>query len=318
MAASPAEGLGGKLSESWAAAVLTPAFMFWAGGLAGAIWARSGVSGWRAVIDSLSRQASVTQIALLVLGLIVVTVSGLVVQAVTLPFIRWLEGYWPEWFGLRERLSRCRGPSKADEDRWQQLAELVERKAASDSQVRDFIVLDLRLRRIPNEPALRMPTRLGNVLSAAENWPRAKYGLDAPTCWPRLWLLLPDSTRKELATARAGVDGAVGACIWGLLFVAWTPWTWWAAPVGLIVAYLAYRRAAQLAEGYGDLVEAAFDVHRGSLYEALRWPRPDGPDDEPEAGVELVEYLRRGTAPADLKFTEDPPERDTTRPEPGS
>lgn len=242
MAATPAEALGGKLSESWAATILTPAFLFWAGGLAGAIWARAGLAGWKAVVDSLSRQPSATQIALLAVGLIVVTVSGFVVQSVTLPFTRGLEGYWPEWFGLREHLSRCRGPSKADDDRWQTLAGLVESGKASDRQVREFIVLDLQLRRIPNEPAL---------------------------------------------------------------------FSWWAAPVGLVVAYLAYRRAAQVAEVYGDLVEAAFDVHRGALYDALRWPRPAGPDREPAVGAQLIGYLRRGTAPPQLEFTGDSSERET-------
>ncbi len=300
--------MGGKLSESWAAAILTPAFLFWVGGLAGTVWASAGVPGWTAVVEALSRQTIVAQIALLALGLIVVTVSGLAVQAVTLPFTRLLEGYWPQWFGIRRRLSGRQGPSKADEDRWQQLAGLVESGAASDSQVRDFTVLDLRLRRIPSDPALRMPTRLGNVLSAAESWPREKYGLDAPTCWPRLWLLLPGSARQELATSRADLDGAVGACLWGLLFVAWTPWTWWAAPVGLILAYLAHRRATRIAAVYGDLIEAAYDVHRSALYAALRWPRPAGPDGEREAGAQLVEYLRRGTAPAGLEFATDSPD----------
>jgi hypothetical protein len=231
----------------------------------------------------------------------------------TLPFTRLLEGYWPRWLGrLRHRLVRWQAPSQAEEDLWQELAGLVRSGTAGDDQVRRFTALDLRLRRVPVSAAQRMPTRLGNVLAAAEAWPLDKYGLDSPTCWPRLWLVLPDASRHHLSAARADLDAAVGVCLWGLLFVAWSPWAWWAAPVGLLVSYAAYRRAVQVAEVYGDLMESAFDVHRGALYAALRWPRPAGPDQELGSGAQLAAYLRRGTASAGVQWS--PP----SEPTPGS
>lgn len=50
----------------------------------------------------------------------------------------------------------------------------------SPKEGQEYIRLDRRLMRIPNSPALRMPTRLGNTLRAAELRPRDKYGLE--TC----------------------------------------------------------------------------------------------------------------------------------------
>jgi len=44
----------------------------------------------------------------------------------------------------------------------------------------------------PAESDRHMPTKLGNILRAAELRSKDKYGLDAVICWPRLWLLLPD------------------------------------------------------------------------------------------------------------------------------
>jgi hypothetical protein len=82
------------------------------------------------------------------------------------------------------------------------------------------------------------------------------------------------------------------------LFGSWTVLAWWALPVAVVVAAAAYFGSLLgAAEVYGDLLTAAFDVHRGQLYEAARWQQPSGPDDEPAAGAALTEYLWRGTAP---------------------
>ena len=78
-----------------------------------------------------------------------------------------------------------------------------------------------------------MPTRIGNILRAAETRPYDHYGLEAVIVWPRLWLVLPDSARQELSTARASLDSSVAAVIWALGFCAFAPLAWWAAPVGL-------------------------------------------------------------------------------------
>ena len=60
--------------------------------------------------------------------------------------------------------------------------------------------------------------------AAAETWPTDKYGLDAPKCWPRLWLVLPDTARKEVAGARSSLDQGAAVWLWGAAFIVWTPW----------------------------------------------------------------------------------------------
>jgi hypothetical protein len=128
---------------------------------------------------------------------------------------------------------------------------------ATADQLAAFARLDQRRRR-PNVASHYLPTRIGNILRAAETWPADKYGLDAVVVWPRLWLLLPDISRQELLAARAALDSAVAAVIWGLLFCVFTIWTPFAIPAGLAVAAAA----------------VAFGCLTGRRYSATCWKPP--------------------------------------------
>lgn len=141
-----------------------------------------------------------------------------------------------------------------------------------------------------------MPTPIGNILRAAERRPADKYGLDPVALWPRLWLLLPDLTRQELVAARASLDNATTAMIWGLLFCAFAPLTLLAPPAGLAVAAAALTVVMPgRAQAFLDLVEAAYDLHRTALYQQLRWPLPENPAQERSQGQQLTAYLWRGS-----------------------
>ena len=105
-------GLGGEFAKQWVARVLTPAFAFWAGGLAAVWWHshRLAVSarGWShelSVTAAWLRQLpGLAQGLLVVGGLLLVAVSALAAERLTQPLLRLLEGYgWrPRW--LRDRL----------------------------------------------------------------------------------------------------------------------------------------------------------------------------------------------------------------------
>jgi hypothetical protein len=155
-----------------------------------------------------------------------------------------------------------------------------------------------------------MPTALGNILRAAESRPTDKHGLDAVKCWSRLWLVLPETARTELTAARAALDQSVGVLVWALLFVVWSIWAWWAAPVGIAVAIVSHRMVLSSAAVYAELLESCYDVHRRLLYEAARWPQPKNPAEERALGAALTEYLWRGSdrpTPAFESGSEKPP-----------
>ncbi|WP_406356318.1 hypothetical protein [Streptomyces sp. NBC_00658] len=300
--------MASRVAERWAA-MSGPALTFWLGGFLA--WAR-GHGGLHAAAKRLSAHSTPTQATAVLLALLVVACSALVVQRLTAPFLRLLEGYWPAWkwlTGVREsRIRRIETKADSDENQWQVLAGQVQNGVpATRAQVRDFARLDRRLRRRPQARSHYMPTGLGNILRASETTPQYKYGLDAVTVWPHLWLLLPDTARQDVQSARRSLDTAAAATLWGLLFCAFAPWTWFAIPVGLTVAAFAtFMWIPARAKTFADLLEAVFDLYRTALYRQLRWPLPDNPSLEVTAGRRLTTYLQRGSTDTTPTFTPPP------------
>lgn len=297
------QGIGGKLADRWMA-VGTPALIFWLGGLLAFAYNRHGLS---ALTDRLARWSAPVQVAVLLAALLGVAASGVVVQRLTPPCLRILEGYWwPVLDPVRERLARRRRrKASGDETAAQRLAPYVfGEEPATAAQLLKFARLEHRRRLRPEEADRFMPTRIGNILRAAELRPTRKYGLDAIVVWPRLWLTLSDSTRQELIAARSGLDGAVAASIWGVLFCAFSAWTLWCIHVGLGVAVAAVVGwIPARAEVFGDILEAAYDMNRNALYQQLRWPLPKDPYSERAHGERLTRYLLRGPDEHDPSFT---------------
>ena len=82
------------------------------------------------------------------------------------------------------------------------------REALTATDALTYAQLESQLKRFPTQPERMMPTRLGNVLRAAEGRSAAKYGLDSIICWPALWLVLPEAAKTELQAARSELDRA--------------------------------------------------------------------------------------------------------------
>ena len=291
------EAIGGKFADRWASASIPP-LIFWLGGLLAWIRSHGGFSSLRPVANWLGHQSAPTQVALILIALLGVAATGVILQRLTAPAQRFLEGYWPgslDW--LRNWLiSRVKSRVSDDNARWGVLAGRVANGTASPRQLLLYSRMDQRLRRVPINPAAYQPTRIGNSLRAAQSRPFDKYGLDANTIWPRLLLLLPEATRREFEAARGSLEASVAALMYGLLFLAFTPWTPLAIPVGLTVVLAAYFFwIPARAETVADLLEAAFDLHRTVLYQQLRWPLPLSPRHERASGLSLTEYLARGS-----------------------
>ncbi len=292
-----------------------PAWLFWGLGAVLSVLA-AGPWGWtvlRALARSLTPQGWALYVGLPLMALVLV--SAQLMRLTEERWLRLLEGYdWPRALhGLRRWLLL----------RQQRKQEAVRRELqALGSQVQEALregQLDLPLaERYARLDMLRytfpqgfvLPTRLGNLLRAAEEYAEHRYGLNAVLVWPRLWLLLPPEARETLALAYQRLLAAVRAWAWGLTFLlvwtlltAWLAWRsgggWaWLAPVaalgtGWLWMRLAYRLALARAAVFGELVRAAFDLYRLGLYDALGWPRPS-PEEEKEAGKRLTTFLWRG------------------------
>ncbi|MEU6311936.1 hypothetical protein [Streptomyces sp. NPDC047014] len=152
-----------------------------------------------------------------------------------------------------------------------------------------------------------MPTRLGNVLKAAELYPRLRYGIDAVLVWPRLYPVLPEPFLLVLGGARTGLTALLGsAFLSAVLAIGGAAYLWAvhasAAPFllclwgGGLVAWLCYRGALLRALIYGQHLRVAFDLYRGLLLAAVDRPVADG-EEERTHWERLCLFWHRGILP---------------------
>jgi hypothetical protein len=309
--------LGEGLAGEWNLRLLTPGFAF-LGGLA-LLWI------WRNGWDDVGRVAReidpTTGAAFLLAGSFLLSFSAALVSWLARPILRLAEGYWPGWlWGLRrrqtERVNRMVAEKSAE---WDGLAEQFYQNSLQGASYERYIRLDRELANYPVNLHIRMPTVTGNILRAAEEYPERAYKLEILTTWPRLWLALPESSRKELSESRQTLNWNAQLLTWGVayllvgaVFLAQLGWRWFEiVPLalvvipGLAVILSAWRRLRSAAEVFGELLRAAYDLHRFSLYEGLRWPLPENPHAEDQLGQALVLYLKRNEPPAALPGKEE-------------
>ncbi|GLW24140.1 hypothetical protein DI270_017020 [Microbispora triticiradicis] len=241
-------------------------------------------TGWGRTLTWWNGLAGETRI-LLVLGAVLVTVLAGQLLAVARPgLVRWYEGHWPDSPLLRP-LRRA----------------LLARHLAAQS-VRRAADADLFLG-YPRTAQRTLPTRLGNVLRAAEEH-GDRYGMDATTVWPRLYTVLPDPFLASFAQAAAAMETAVMisflggafAVVGGTLAVLVLPGAGAVCCVwgGALVAILGYRGAVRAARPYAQLIRSAFDVHRFLLLEAMRLRLPESPAQERAQWEQLGKLWYRG------------------------
>jgi hypothetical protein len=284
--------------------LLTPAFVFWSGGVLAYIHRH----GWESIAKLFpDSKIEALQLAVLTCILIFIYISALILQRFDTEILRALEGYW--YPGIRHLfnpyLTKCQIKYRAKiKAQWKPLnTKLKGRKSITPTDRTNFVRYDRTLRQFPNDETDFLPTRLGNLLRAAERRPYDRYGLDAIICWPRLWLLLPESTKKEIQEIRTQLNNGVRVFTWSLLFLVWTIWAWWAAPVAIVSTIFAYYWILDTAEVYGDLIESAFDLHRTTLYQSLRLRLPTNSQEEQTIGLQVTDYLFRGPPHIPLELT---------------
>jgi hypothetical protein len=304
--------LGGRLAERWLTQLLSPALAFWVGGLLALAWnyaqksnQRSGIGSTAETWSDALKDLSILMQGAALLGLLIaVTLSAIAVQGLARPTLRMLAGDWPLWLEV-VGAPVLRARRRLNARRRERLRKLAAKNLSSLSpkESRRRRRLEREYKQAPAVPSRQTATRLGNVLRAYEDRPAIRYGLDASTCWPHLWLLLPEPSRRDIGEARARLSATIQSWLWGILFISWTPLAWWALPLGLLVAAIANHRTLSAATTYGEMFAASFDVHRRLLYAALRWPLPASPAEEPRIGANLTRYLKHGSHSPEPYFT---------------
>jgi hypothetical protein len=180
----------------------------------------------------------------------------------------------------------------------------------------------------PQDPARLMPTQLGNVLRAAEEYSQLTYNFDAPTVWPRLVQQLPAEFKAQLEQSSTplttmlfsatlsflfAVTGGV------LLFSLGNQWLLFLGTVvgGLLLSAWCYEGAVHRAVEYGMLIRTAFDLYRHELLKALGVPLPSSPLEEWKLWPQLMKWWYFHTPPFDAAAGKSAWYYEGKRPAPG-
>ena len=299
------ETIGDKLAELWTTRALTPAFAFW---LMGAFLAYRKLGGDDALATMFMHWPLLLQAAALIAAFIVVVASGQLVRSFGRPVIRLLEGYEPP--GLGWLFAWVRGSSTKHWNRMsQRFKELADRyEKASSIERHEYARLHLELSTLwPANAEDLMPTRIGNMLRAAETRAAERYGLDLAVVWPAFWLVLPEEAQGRLVETQEMMIDAVTLMLWALLAsVAWCPLSAW-TPLALVVALIGYLRLRSATKGFAAAISACIDVYRLRLYAELRLPPPKGPAAERTTGLLVTQFVLEGLDDESVVFKEQAP-----------
>jgi hypothetical protein len=146
-------------------------------------------------------------------------------------------------------------------------------------------------RDFPDDEALVLPTKFGNVVRAFEVYPRVIYGLEYTYAWARLVGVIPSEYREMIDNEKSQMDfwvnTCLGACVTVALYLslaivrgAWPQWG--IAIAALAVAVVSVSGACALAKSWGLLVTSAFDLFRSDLCRQLGLRLPPSLDEERE------------------------------------
>ncbi len=294
------DALSAGLTQRLSFPHLLAAVAFWGAGLFTVAWN----VGWAAFLSWLLETDVTTSVLRGIALLVVAIASTALVDLLETSVLQAVEGYWPYPFAklvpwLAELQFRCYWKKR---ELWERLNSIRESRL-SGRMCAARASLDADLTHYPTRRNRFLPTRIGNILRAAEEYPQVRYGLAMSVCWPRLWLVLPEKAREEVNEARGQLDAAAQGFLWSILFLSWVQAAWWAlilSALGMCIAYQEMKRAAAL---YGDLLRASFDLYRFELYAQVHLKPPKWADGEEVDGSKLTEYLFRGQAAAGTPFT---------------
>jgi hypothetical protein len=300
------KSLGGSFDKRWLLYAFGPALLFWGGGL----WVGMQMWGLSEALHIWQNYTTETQFFYGVAGFLLVVLTALLLEAFEGAILRVYEGYWPWIQALADRRA---AELREKRDQLRELRrKLVNGEITSKERAR-LGRLNAHLRHRPKNPERSMPTYLGDILRTAEDYPRERYGLDPIVIWPRIYPHLSETLREALGATQEHLDLALRLAtlmllygiVWSLVVAflgAWLVLTW--TLPALLLAWLLWRSAHPAAISYAGLFRSAFDLHRGDIYEALRWPKPRTPREEVETGERLMLYLVDHVMPDEMSYTD--------------
>lgn len=179
-----------------------------------------------------------------------------------------------------------------------------QRRLAEKVKSRPQLIEELRLYYPESESEIQ-PSRLGNILRAAELYPLVRYDMEAIVLWPRLAQLISDRDMKNLEHEKDALLfflelsflTLTSALFWT---IARPIWGFGPPPILILAAYVLgygfYRLSLLPAVNYGRLIRVNVDLYRTSLLEALGQEVPENLFEEQKIWRKISAYLLTGDA----------------------
>ncbi|MFE1949456.1 hypothetical protein ACFW9D_03195 [Streptomyces sp. NPDC059524] len=298
-------GIGTKLAERWAGALLLPGLL-WTVLLAVGLrlgqthpFDRGRLEGW---LDQIAARpaAHAPGTLFLVTGVFFLAAAGIGLLSATMGGL--VQRWWalPADRPLMSWLLRRRQRRWDEATRELKAAILRAARAAPGSIDADRAAAHVRRRRRrravlgPARPVF--PTRVGDRFARAGLRIAEVNGLeDIALVWPRLWTVLPDGLRADVTAARAAHSAHARLVAWGLLNCLLAAVWWPAALIGIALVVVAVLRAPAGADTLATLVETAADLCVSELADRLGVPAASSAAD---TGREITARLRHVALPS--------------------
>lgn len=305
------ERIGGLFDQRFIVAYWSPLFVCTAVITAAFVFGH-GFANTLTTWDTLS---STEQILLGIATILAITILAYVVLVATGPIIRLYEGYLPlvpervvRWVSSHQQAHR----GKLIDD----MAKLRDsRGILPAANLSKYLPVYRRyFTHFPRNATRVLPTRIGNILMAAEEYSWLRYSIDAVLWWPRLSAILPDSYRSQvsfnltpvitflnLSTLSALSGIIIGVGLWVFEGLVW----WWgilSIILGCVLARACYLGAVSAAVRYGQSIRTAFDVYRFDLLKQMRITLPSSPDNESQLWFSIGQWLFYGSPVAVTRY----------------
>ena len=164
-----------------------------------------------------------------------------------------------------------------------------------------------------------LPTRLGNVLCAAERYPYYRYGADSIVLWPRLYHILPREFVDDVEEARASLEFLLVISLWFvvtgagalvLLIASHSSFLLMLFILALatVGSYAFYISGIGAAIEYGEELRSGMELFRLQLLEWMKLPPPKNLGEEQDTWNRLLQFIGSNAAdPAAPYVDPDPP-----------
>jgi len=185
-----------------------------------------------------------------------------------------------------------------------------------------------------------MPTRLGNILRAAESYSSDRYGIDAVLMWPRLIHVIPDRYYDKVEQSNNGLAFLINCSLLSLILALLSALAsgyqyllsrcsslglsaplyfisvdlpsqiYWqrailyliASGFMLLACFIFYKAALPIATQYGNMVRSTFDLFRFDLLAQLKLALPEDSDAEQDTWRKVSEFMAISDMAGPLKF----------------